>query len=761
MANAQMVGRLRVGLHLDKAEFQKGIDQAKSGIQRFSTDVNKRLGALGNLPGVRSLQSAMASIGKNAAAALARGTAVAATALAGLSISAINTAGEIANLSRVANAAPEEFQGWAAGARSVGIEQEKLADILKDVNDRVGDFVSTGGGPMKDFFEVVAPKVGVTADQFRRLSGPQALQLYVDTLEKANLNQQDFTFYLEAMASDTTALLPLLRNGGKQMQEYADRAAALGGVMSNQTVRALAAMKTTLSEVGTVMRGVRNDLGAAFAPMIEALAKSFVSLMTRGSGLRMVFDGIATSVGAVANFLSSLITILSSAVSWIWDLVRSAARAVGEFTGLADAFRVMIANSPVAMIYRAVTGFAALIRVTGSFGAALGALKAVAIEVWDRIKRGAALMAEGIGLAAVAIETAFAKAFAWILRKFADLTSGIAEGINGLFEKVGLASPGLAGIGVDLADQMEERAKRSAAAVGAAATSILESWAGVTAPLESVAALNELIAASADDAAEEMGGGSGSSGGGLAGAADKAGSSASKAAGKLSDLQKVMKDLRAEAEKLKATMWMSDTDAMIWENLRKAGVGADSAAGREVADITRQIEGMKELKSATEEWRDTFKGAFQELTRRGASFRDALGAIIAKLAEMTFNKGFMALWDGGFSQAVGGLISRIGIGANANGTNNWRGGLTRVNERGEEIINLPRGSQIIPHQLSKRMAAEGNGSGRMLLEIVPSELFGVQMREASDEAAAAVGVQITKSIPSQIQKYQAKPRTRY
>jgi hypothetical protein len=121
-------------------------------------------------------------------------------------------------LAQVANATPDAFQRWAGAAQSVGIEEEKLADILKDVNDRAGDFLATGGGEMKDFFETVAPKVGVTAEQFRRLSGPDALQLYVASLEKARVSQQEMTFYLEAMANDVTRLLPLLRDGGTEME---------------------------------------------------------------------------------------------------------------------------------------------------------------------------------------------------------------------------------------------------------------------------------------------------------------------------------------------------------------------------------------------------------------------------------------------------------------------------------------------------------------------------------------------------------------
>ena len=41
---------------------------------------------------------------------------------------------------------------------------------------------------------------------------------------------------------------------------------------------------------------------------------------------------------------------------------------------------------------------------------------------------------------------------------------------------------------------------------------------------------------------------------------------------------------------------------------------------------------------------------------------------------------------------------------NASGTNDWKGGITRVNEEGGEILNLPRHTQIIPHDVSMEAA---------------------------------------------------------
>lgn len=46
----------------------------------------------------------------------------------------------------------------------------------------------------------------------------------------------------------------------------------------------------------------------------------------------------------------------------------------------------------------------------------------------------------------------------------------------------------------------------------------------------------------------------------------------------------------------------------------------------------------------------------------------------------------------------------INVGQNYNGTNNWVGGLTTINERGGELVDLPSGTRIYPHDKSVTMA---------------------------------------------------------
>ena len=186
-------------------------------------------------------------------------------AVAAMASAAAGSARELKNLSMVSGTSAEEFQKMAFAAKSVGIEQDKLADIFKDSRDKVGDFLQTGGGPLADFFENIAPKVGVTAEQFRHLSGPQVLQKYVSALEEANVSQNDMTFYMEAIASDATALVPLLKDSGAAMTELGNAASDAGAVVSGIDIAKLDQMQTAFDTVAQVSKSAGITLAAEFA----------------------------------------------------------------------------------------------------------------------------------------------------------------------------------------------------------------------------------------------------------------------------------------------------------------------------------------------------------------------------------------------------------------------------------------------------------------------------------------------------------------
>jgi hypothetical protein len=211
---------------------------------------------------------------------------------------------ELSNLSRLANSTAEDFQKISFAANKFGVSQEKLADILKDTQDKVGDFMQTGGGAMADFFEKVAPKVGVTADQFRRLNGADALQLYVSSLEKANLSQSDMVFYMEAIASDSTLLLPLLKDNGAAFNALSKEAEELGLIMSNEVIKAGREFDENTTKLSGSIRSLTVEIAGPLMSALANMTSEFLKAIRAGDTF---FGVIARGLsGGVVGERSSL-----------------------------------------------------------------------------------------------------------------------------------------------------------------------------------------------------------------------------------------------------------------------------------------------------------------------------------------------------------------------------------------------------------------------------------------------------------------------
>ncbi|MEP9402033.1 hypothetical protein [Sphingomonas sp. VNH70] len=211
---AESLGSAVLTLLTNDRELNEGLDRARDRVQSAADDMQARGARMQNV-GAKLSMAVTAPIAGAGAAVLANAKAIA------------DSVPEIENFARLSGVGTTEFQRLAGASRTVGIEGDKLSDIYKDMQDRVGDFLQTGGGPMADFFKKIAPTVGVTAEQFRNLSGPEALQLFYSSLEKAGVSASEMTFYMEAMASDATGLIPLLANGGKAFDELGAKANVL------------------------------------------------------------------------------------------------------------------------------------------------------------------------------------------------------------------------------------------------------------------------------------------------------------------------------------------------------------------------------------------------------------------------------------------------------------------------------------------------------------------------------------------------------
>ncbi|QHB89521.1 transglycosylase SLT domain-containing protein [Acinetobacter baumannii] len=186
----------------------------------------------------------------------------------------IRTGNEIDKLAKLSNSSVSQFQYYSKGALTAGISIEKFADQMKDMQDRIGDFQQTGGGPLADFFENIAPLVGVTIQQFQKLSGPEALQLFYNSLEKVGATKNDIKFYMEQIISDSSQLIPLLENNGKLFKEWGDRAKETGAVMSDDMVGSLVEAQKNLQIFEMQWEGLKNGLVADVIPVLQMVVQN-------------------------------------------------------------------------------------------------------------------------------------------------------------------------------------------------------------------------------------------------------------------------------------------------------------------------------------------------------------------------------------------------------------------------------------------------------------------------------------------------------
>ncbi|HDI1573490.1 TPA: transglycosylase SLT domain-containing protein [Acinetobacter baumannii] len=276
------LGRLTLDLVVQTASFSEPLSRAERQARTSSQGIANSLN--------------IAAIAVSALSGAVAGLSVA--QLVNFSDQVIQTGNDIQKFSKLANASVREFQYYAKGAETAGISMESFADKMKDMQDRIGDFQQTGGGPLADFFENIAPRVGVTIQQFQKLSGPEALQLFYNSLEKAGASTNDMKFYMEAIISDSSLLIPLLEKGGKGFKEWGDAAEKAGAIMTDELAANLSEAKKQLMLMDLQWQGLENRLINNVVPAVKMVIDNWGEIKA---------IAIAVSAGIATRFVPALV----------------------------------------------------------------------------------------------------------------------------------------------------------------------------------------------------------------------------------------------------------------------------------------------------------------------------------------------------------------------------------------------------------------------------------------------------------------------
>jgi len=279
---------------MDTSQVQAGADVVQNNMQSIENSAETANTSIGNWSS--SIESAIGPL-----TALA---GIMATAFAVANIDQLKT--ELVLLADVVGVAVPEFQKFVAAVQSVGFNAQDASDALRDVNDRVGDFLATGGGEFVDTFEQILEPLGVTKEELKELGALGVLQTVSAGMEKLGFTTEKTTFFMESLASDSTFLLPILKNNNKELKRMSELLEQRGLILTDEEVKALREANTQISDLSATIENAFVKATGILATNIDTVISSLQTL-TMIFGVRLAQIAIPAAITAIRAFGIALI----------------------------------------------------------------------------------------------------------------------------------------------------------------------------------------------------------------------------------------------------------------------------------------------------------------------------------------------------------------------------------------------------------------------------------------------------------------------
>lgn len=255
------------------------------------------------------------------------------------------TAKDLTAASTAFNISTDKLQLWQQTGTSFSddLGADKIKDIFKDVQDKVGDFSLTGGGEAKDFFE----KLKLDIKEFKNLA-PDVMFLKIGrALDKSKLTQSEKIFLLEGLANDASLLLPLLDNNAKALRDMQALAADANATLSKQDITTLLEAGRQTKELGMYWQGAKQQFGVAIADVwvksnINVLLKDWLKAATEFIKLKASSDEFKAFLGELPGKLEAGATAALNAGRYIVSLIEGIKGGVDAVREFGETWKVPI-----------------------------------------------------------------------------------------------------------------------------------------------------------------------------------------------------------------------------------------------------------------------------------------------------------------------------------------------------------------------------------------------------------------------------------
>lgn len=304
------LGTLTIDLIAKVGGFVQGMDKAERASQKWSAQVKKDAKEVG---------ASIVAIGAAAA------TAAVGIGAAGLAV-VKNTAQQVTEADRWAKSlkmSTQDLLAWQYAAEQAGLTGDNIADIFKDINDKVGDAVLNKSGEAAQALDTL----GLSAEKLSQQSPDKQLLAISSALQKIP-SQAGKTNILESLGNDLSKMLPLFDNNNEKLKQFIQLSKDFGVAPPQEDIDNLVKVNQFFQDIETSARGLKMEIASGLAtvdlsPLQDgldeirdvftdpAILQGLSDLVGEAISLAGVVGRIAGGLGAIATYTRSRIGAVS------------------------------------------------------------------------------------------------------------------------------------------------------------------------------------------------------------------------------------------------------------------------------------------------------------------------------------------------------------------------------------------------------------------------------------------------------------------
>lgn len=212
-------------------------------------------------------------------------------------------------------------------------------------------------------------KLGLSQEEVASMNQEELFAATIKGLQGMEAGSERTALAQELLGGAAKELGPLLNTSAEETEAMRQRVHELGGVMSDEAVKAAAAYQDSLQDMQTAFQGLKRGLFTEFMPSITTVMDGLAAIFSGDSdnGIQMISDGIEALVDNISEELPAFLdlgvgileSLATALIKNLPKLLESGAKIVGQLVaGLVRAIPKLIVMAPQ-LVMAIVQGLAA------------------------------------------------------------------------------------------------------------------------------------------------------------------------------------------------------------------------------------------------------------------------------------------------------------------------------------------------------------------------------------------------------------------